>query len=136
MQSGTHAEIVEVNSFTGNKHLADIFVLNEHLPLELIYPLTITRTAIFIRGREVGWQWRNELLEAKLMEYLCYVHSLREEIYLEVCRPKPYLPGYPEVDYNPKDYPVVIGIDDAVKQGEIDDDALRDILEDDDLTDC
>ena len=135
MQSGTHCELVEAHSFTGNKHLANIFVLNEHLPLELIYPLTVTRSAIYIRRREVGWRWANESLEAEIIEYLCSIRSLREEIYLEVCTPEPYLPGYPEVDYNPKDYPVVIGIDDAVKQGEIDDDALRDALEDD-LPDC
>ena len=28
MPSGTHAEIVEVNSVTGNIHLADVFVMN------------------------------------------------------------------------------------------------------------
>jgi len=108
MQSGTYCELVEANSFIGNKHLAYIFVLNEHLPLELIYPLTVTRSAIYIRRREVGWQWPNESIEAKFIEYLCYVHSIREEIYLEVCRPKPYLPGYPEVDYHPKDAPIVL----------------------------
>lgn len=128
MPSGMHAEIVEVNSVTGNIHLADIFVLHEHLPSELIYPLTVTRRALYIRGREVGWQWPDRLTESSVMAYLCYVQSIREEIYLDVCDPDPDLPGYPPVDYNPKDYPVVIGIDEAVAEGEIKDDGLKDIL--------
>ena len=128
MPSGTHAEIVEVNSVLGNIHLADVFLLNEHLPSELIYPLTVTRTALYIRGRQLGWQWQDRLTESSVMSYLRYVQSIREEIYLDVCQPEPDLPGYPYVDYNPDDYPVVMGIEDAVVVGEIQDDALKDLL--------
>ena len=130
MPSGTHAEIVEVNSVTGNIHLADVFVMNEHLPSELIYPLTVTRTALYIRGKEVGWQWKDRITESAVMSYLRYVQSIRSEIYLDVCRKEAELPGYPYVDYNPKDYPIVMGIEDAVVEGEIKDDALRDLLMD------
>ena len=75
--SGAHCEVWEVNPVLGDQLLAEVFVLNEHLPLELIYRLTVTR----------------------------------EEIRIEVCRPKPELPGYPEVDYHPDDFPIVL-IDD------------------------
>ena len=40
--------------------------------------------------------------------YLEQIQASREEIRIEVCRPKPYLPGYPEVDYHPDDYPIVL----------------------------
>ena len=43
--------------------------------------------------------------------YLREVQRTGEEIRIEVCRPKPELPGYPEVDYHPDDFPVVL-IDD------------------------
>ena len=128
MPSGIHAEIVEVNSVLGNTHLADIFVLNELVPQELIYPLSVTRNALFIREREVGWQWSDYLTESSVMAYLRYVHSIREEIYLEVCEPEPDLPGYPKVDFNPKDYPIVMGIDEAVAEDEIADEGMKDIL--------
>ena len=109
MPSGIHAEIVEVNSVLGNTHLADIFVLNELVPQELIYPLSVTRNALFIREREVGWQWSDYLTESSVMAYL-------------------HLPGYPQVDFNPKDYPIVMGIDEAVAEDEIADEGMKDIL--------
>jgi len=41
-------------------------------------------------------------------KYLEQIQLSREEIRIEVCRPKPDLPGYPEVDYHPDDYPIVL----------------------------
>ena len=42
--SGAHCEVWEMNHLNGNRLLANVFVLNEHLPLELIYRLTVHRT--------------------------------------------------------------------------------------------
>ena len=106
--SGAHCEIWEVNSILGDKLLAEVFVLNEHLPLELIYRLTVSWRGICIQGRHCGWQWENEVVERMVTHYLEQVQVIHEEIRIEVCRPKPNLPGYPEVDYHPDDYPIVL----------------------------
>ena len=107
--SGAHCELWEINHLFGNKHLANVFVLNEHLPLELIYRLTLRYSGIFIQSRQCGWQWNNPDDESSVTEYLLSVQAIHEEIRIEVCVPEPYLPGYPHVDRNPDDYPVVFG---------------------------
>jgi len=106
--SGAHCEIREVNSILGDKLLAEVFVLNEHLPLELMYRLTVSVRGICIQGRHCGWQWENEMEERMVTHYFEQVQAIREEIRIEICRPKPDLPGYPEVDYHPDDYPIVL----------------------------
>ena len=106
--SGAHCEVWEINHFTGNRLLAEVFVLNEHLPIELIYRVTVTRVGICFAGRQCGWQWECERREQAVTEYLKVVQEIHEEIRIEVCRPKPFLPGYPEVDYHPDDYPIVL----------------------------
>ena len=106
--SGAHCEIREVNSILGDKLLADVFVLNEHLPLELMYRLTVSIRGICIQGRHCGWQWENEMEERMVTHYFEEVQAIHEEIRIEICRPKPDLPGYPEVDYHPEDYPIVL----------------------------
>ena len=108
--SGSHCEVWEVNHQTGNRLLGEVFVLNEHLPLELIYRVTICRSGICFAGRHCGWMWENPHQEAMVAAYLRHVQLTREEIRIEVCEPTPKLPGYPEVDYNPDDYPIVLGI--------------------------
>ena len=141
--SGAHCEVWEVNPVLGDRLLAEVFVLNEHLPLELIYRLTVSRVGICFAGRQCGWRrvrqqdrkdqttpliGKGDLclrspqkLEISgdpnddgledLTEYLRTIQASREEIRIEVCRPKPELPGYPEVDYHPDDFPIVL-IDD------------------------
>ena len=59
--SGSHCEVWEINHLTGNRHLGDVFVLNEHLPLELIYRVTVNCRGICIAGKPVGWQWEERL---------------------------------------------------------------------------
>ena len=86
-------------------------MLNEHLPLELIYRVTVSFRGICIQGRHCGWQWESEKLEVMVTDYLRTIQECREEIRIEVCEPEPELPGYPEVDYHPKDAPIVL-IDD------------------------
>ena len=105
--SGSHCEVWEINHLTGNRLLGEVFVLNEHLPLELIYRVTVTRSGICFAGRHCGFQWDSQRLETAVTEYLKVVQECREEIRIEVCEPEPNLPGYPEVDYNPDDYPIV-----------------------------
>jgi hypothetical protein len=109
--SGSHCEVWEINHLTGNRLLGEVFVLNEHLPLELIYRVTISFRGICIQGRHCGWQWKGEKLEVMVTDYLRTIQERREEIRIEVCQPIPDLPGYPEVDYHPKDAPIVL-IDD------------------------
>ena len=110
MMSGIHCELWEINHLFGNHHLANVFILNEHMPLELIYPLTITCRGICIHGQPCAWEWTVPM-ERLVTEYLMSVQSIREEIRIEVSQPTPDLPGYPYVDYNPDDYPIVLGID-------------------------
>lgn len=112
--SGSHCEVWEVNPVSGDQLLAEVFVLNEHLPLELIYRLTVTRVGIFFAGRQCGWMWKNIPDQEVVEDYLLGIQRSREEIRIEVCRPKPVLPGYPEVDYHPDDFPVVL-IDDLAE---------------------
>ena len=111
MISGSHCELWEINHFTHNRLLGEVFVLNEHLPLELIYQVTVTRSGICVAGRYCGWQWDCERTEQAVTEYLKVVQEIREEIRIEVCQPEPDLPGYPHVDYHPDDYPIVLGLD-------------------------
>ena len=107
--SGAHCEVWEINHLTGNKLLAKVFVLNEHLKGELFYRLTIHRTGIFIHGQQCGWQWDNPNKESLVTDYLLSLQAIHEEIRIEICVPEPFLPGYPHVDRNPDDYPIVLG---------------------------
>ena len=107
--SGAHCEVWEISHLTGNRHLANVFVLNEHLLQELIYRLTIHRTGIFIQGQHCGWQWDEPKEELTVTDYLLSVQAIHEEIRIEICQPEPFLPGYPHVNRNPDDYPVVFG---------------------------
>ena len=109
--SGSHCEIWEINHLTGDRLLAEVFVLNEHLPLELIYRLTVHQSGIYIQGRHCGWQWDSDRREQAVTNYLKVVQECHEEISIEIARPEPDLPGYPKVDYHPDDYPIVL-IDD------------------------
>lgn len=109
MISGAHCEVWEINHLTGNKLLAKVFVLNEHLKGELFYRLTIHRTGIFIHGQQCGWQWDNPNKESLVTDYLLSLQAIHEEIRIEICVPEPFLPGYPHVDRNPDDYPIVLG---------------------------
>ena len=112
MLSGAHCELWEINHLTENRLLGEVFVLNEHLPLELIYRVTVSFRGISIQGRHCGFQWDCERTEQAVAEYLKVVQECREEIRIEVCQPEPDLPGYPHVDYHPDDYPIVLGIED------------------------
>ena len=110
--SGCHCEVWEKNSERGNRLLGEVFVLNEHLPLELFYRVTVTVRGICFAGRHCGFQWKSQRQEVAVTEYLRVVQEIHEEIYVKVCEPEPDLPGYPHTDYHPDDYPIAfVGID-------------------------
>jgi len=107
MISGSHAEIWMIDHTFGNRKLANIFVLNEHLPIELIYPIRVSPRGIFIRKQHCGWQWDNPKLEQLFIDSMLEIQNSGEEIYLDVCSPEPDLPGYPHIDYHPEDFAIV-----------------------------
>ena len=106
MISGIHCELWEINHLFGNRHLANVFILNEQMPLELIYRLTISIRGICIQGRLCGWEWTSPM-ESMVTQYLLSIQAIHEEIRIEVAQPEPDLPGYPYTDYHPDDYPIV-----------------------------
>ena len=116
MMTGCHCEVWQIDEVLGNKRLATVFVLNEHMPLELIYRISVSPKGVFIRGRHSGWQWDDQKVEVLMIDFLLKVQQTKEEIYLDICDPEPDLPGYPYVDYHPKDYPVVIGFEDLTDE--------------------
>lgn len=113
--SGSHCEVWEINPALGNQLLAEVFVLTEHLPLELVYRVSVTRVGICFAGRHCGWMWKSKPEQEVVEDYLMATQRSREEIRIEVCSPKPVLPGYPEVDYHPDDFPIVL-IDDLPEE--------------------
>lgn len=122
MISGAHCEVWEINSVLGNRFMAKVFVLNEHLPAELIWRLTVTLRGLRICGRDIGWQWDRPDDESEVYERLLMIQASGEEIRLEVCVPEPDLPGYPYTDYHPDDYPVVLTDDTIVLLDDLDED--------------
>lgn len=62
----------------------------------------------YIQQQLAPYQWENEVVERMVTKYLEGIQASHEEIRIEVCQPKPDLPGYPEVDYHPDDYPIVL----------------------------
>ena len=108
MITGVHAELWQIDAVFGDTHLADVFILNEHLPLGLIYPVHVTPRGLWIRKDLYGWQWDNPKLEGFVIEFLLEIQSRREEIFIDICDPEPDLPGYPYTDYHPDDFPIVL----------------------------
>ena len=119
--SGSHCEVWEINHETRNRLLGEVFVLNEHLPPELFYRVTVSVRGICVAGRHCGWQWVSERREQAVTEYLKVVQECREEILIEVCEPEPNLPGYPEVDYHPGEFgeeytPIFVPLDEDLDE--------------------
>ena len=69
-----------------------------------------------MQGKPAKWVWATYRVEAIVTDYLLQIQRTHEEIRIEVCRPVPDLPGYPEVDYHPNDYPTIIGLDDIPEE--------------------
>ena len=101
---GFVCELWIINHWTGNRLLAVVMIINEQMPLELIYRLTVTNAGLCVQGRPCRWIWSGERMEVIVTDFLLKVQRTHEEIFIEICRPKPFLPGYPEVDYHPTDF--------------------------------
>ena len=83
---GWCCQVTEKNHQTGDKQLAEVHIRNEDLPLELIYPLHITASGIYIRRARMRWKWKCPKTQKKVEWYLREVQKLREEIYLDVSK--------------------------------------------------
>ena len=80
MNTGCHCEVWIINHLTGDTKLGNVFVLYEHLPLEIIYHVTVRLSGLYIHGQHCGWVWDNPLLEALVNSYLMEIQATREEI--------------------------------------------------------
>ena len=85
MNTGCHCEVWIINHLTGDTKLGNVFVLYEHLPLEIIYHVTVRLSGLYIHGQHCGWVWENPLLEALVNSYLMEIQASREQIYLDIC---------------------------------------------------
>ena len=81
---GVHAVLIETNYIFGDKHLADIYIPLDEVPLDLIYLVSIPRSGIWLQGRRTHWLWPNRIKRKEVEAYLQVVQSTREEIRLEV----------------------------------------------------
>ena len=81
---GVHAVLVETNHIFGDKHLADLYIPLEEVPLDFIYLVTVPRSGIWLQGRRTHWLWRNRIKRKEVEAYLQVIQSTREEIRLEV----------------------------------------------------
>ena len=81
---GVHAVLIETNHIFGDKHLADVYIPVEEVPLELIYRVSIPRSGIWLQGKRVHWLWANRETRKEVEAYLQVIQSTHEEIRLEV----------------------------------------------------
>ena len=81
---GVHAILVETNHIFGDKHLADLYIPLDEVPLDLIYLVTVPRSGIWLQGRRTHWLWHNRIKRKEVEAYLQVIQSTREEIRLEV----------------------------------------------------
>ena len=81
---GIHAVLVETNHIFGDKHLANIYIPLDEVPLELIYHVTIPHSGIWLQGKRTRWLWQNRETRREVEAYLRVIQKSREEIRLEV----------------------------------------------------
>ena len=81
---GVHAVLIETNHIFGDKTLSEVYIPLEEVPLELIYPVTIPKTGIWLQGKRTHWLWPNRERRKNVEAYLQIIQSTREEIRLEV----------------------------------------------------
>ena len=81
---GVHAVLIESNHIFGDKHLADLYIPLEEVPLDLIYRVSIPRSGIWLQGVKTHWLWPNRVKRKEVETYLQVIQSTREEIRLEV----------------------------------------------------
>ena len=81
---GIHAVLIETNHIFGDKMLAELYIPQEEIPLELIYRVTVPRSGINLQGRPTHWLWPNRERRKTVESYLRIIQSSREEIRLDV----------------------------------------------------
>ena len=81
---GIHAVLIETNHIFGDKTLSEVYIPLEEMPLELIYPVTIPKSGIWLQGKRTHWLWPNRERRKEVEAYLQIIQSTREEIRLEV----------------------------------------------------
>lgn len=81
---GVHAVLTETNHIFGDKHLAEIYIPLDEMPLDLIYRVMIPKSGIWLQGKRTHWLWPNRQKRKEVEAYLQIIQSTREEIRLEV----------------------------------------------------
>ena len=81
---GVHAVLIEKNRLWGDKHLANLYIPLEEVPLDLIYRVSIPRSGIWLQGKRTQWLWQNRETRRRVEGYLQVIQSTREEIRMEV----------------------------------------------------
>ena len=81
---GVHAVLRETNHIFGDKHLADVYIPIEEVPLDLIYRVSVPKSGIRLQGKRAQWLWPNRIKRKEVEAYLQVIQSTREEIRLEV----------------------------------------------------
>jgi hypothetical protein len=81
---GVHAVLTETNHIFGDKHLAEIYIPLDEMPLDLIYRVTIPKSGIWLQGKRTHWLWPNRHKRKEVEAYLQIIQSTREEIRLEI----------------------------------------------------
>ena len=115
--SGMVCELREKNPILGDKLLAEVLIVHDEIPLELIYRLSVSYSGICLNGIPTKWKWGSNRMEVVVTNYLLGIQRTREEIRIDVCQPVPDLPGYPEVDYHPQDIyecELAVGLEEAL----------------------
>ena len=103
-------EVWIVNPLNGDTLVGEVIIAVADMPLALIYPLNVTETDLCIRGKRCKWRWLRHRDEVMVLVYLQQIQASREALFLDICDPKPYLPGYPEKIFNaPYGIPDFIG---------------------------
>ena len=81
---GVHAVLTETNHIFGDKHLAEIYIPLDELPLDLIYRVTIPKSGIWLQGKRTHWLWPNRQKRKEVEGHLQIIQSTREEIRLVI----------------------------------------------------
>jgi hypothetical protein len=81
---GIYAVLIETNHIFGDKHLADLYIPLDEVPLELIYRVSIPRSGMCLYGKHAPWLWPNRVIRKAVENYLRSIQSSGEEIRLEI----------------------------------------------------
>ena len=86
---GVHAVLTETNHIFGDKRLSEVYIPLDENPPELIFRVSVPRSGLWLNGRRMRWLWPNRKRRKEVEAYLQTVQSTREEIRLEVTKPRP-----------------------------------------------